>query len=314
MHAPTIQEVMEPFIGYPKVIQQAILRVETHPSFSVLTKAGKRVLKQLLTRASKENGAEPVRARLDRVADASGVHYRTVQRVMTTLGTLGWVTRITDGRGQFGMFASNQFRLSPELCKLICLPHEDLKEENNTNAAQMSDGTYIDFIDLTFKKDQLEISKQKLKSKPITLPDELLEITKVGLKPSGICKLRGHAHDRGYKLEHIWQVARERILEIKATGNRVYRYLLAMICKDADYAQRAEQCKRMHADAFSHVQARTKAQKETAEKLEKSIALADKKVQEQVKDLPKGRAGNIAAMREILNRAKTTDTIGVISH
>jgi hypothetical protein len=41
MHIPTIEEVIQPYTHLPKTIQQAILRIETHPSFSVLTKASR---------------------------------------------------------------------------------------------------------------------------------------------------------------------------------------------------------------------------------------------------------------------------------
>ena len=248
MHIPTIDEVLQPYISYPKVIQQAILRVETHPSFSVLTKSAKKVLQSLLTRANQHNAEVPIKARLDLVAEGAGVSYKTVQRAMTLLKEIGWIAAVSEGRTEWGVFTSMRYRFSTNLCSLVNLPTKSTSIDNLANKTKMSDGAV--YVDLSFKEDQRKISIEKQGTTPITLPEELREIETFGIKETGICKLRGIAYSAGHKLEHVWIVAKEHCQRLGIQGGRLYRYLLAMILKTSDYAARSEQVGRIQTTAL----------------------------------------------------------------
>jgi hypothetical protein len=243
MYVPTIEDVLQPYCSYPKAIQQAILRVESHPSFSILTKAAKKVVKSLLTRANQHNAEVPIKARLDLVADSAEVSYKTVQRTMSLLKTIGWITTISEGRTEWGVYTSMHYRFSSDFCCLVNLPTKNKFPEDLAQETKMSDGAV--YVDLSFKEDQRKISIKNQNTKPITLPDALREIETFGIKESGICKLRGIAYSAGYQLEHIWIVAKERCQNSGIQGGRLYRYLLAMILKTSDYAGRAAQVGRI---------------------------------------------------------------------
>ncbi|BBB70163.1 hypothetical protein UNDYM_5910 (plasmid) [Undibacterium sp. YM2] len=243
MHVPTIHDVIKPYQKYPKVIQQSILRVETHPAFSILTKAGKRVLKCLLTRVNQGNGEIPIRARLDLVAEGADVSYKTVQRTMRILKSLTWLSPVSPGRTDWGTFSSFRYQFSADFCSLVKLPTKSKTINQIEDETILSDGTV--YIDLSFKEDQLKISLENKGKNPITLPEELREMEKFGIKESGICKLRGLAHTAGYKLEHIWTVARSYCEKFGVNGNRLYLYISKMIQTTSDYEKRALQILRM---------------------------------------------------------------------
>lgn len=238
MQTPTIESVLAPFRSYPKNIQQAIFRVETHPSFSVLTRSMRKVLKAFLTRASKSDGLAPIKARVDRLAEEADVCTKTVQRTIATLRKLGWLSQMSDGRSDWGVYTFRIYAFSRELCELVALPFAGKKEARETD---LSDGL---IEDLSFKKDQQEISRKNRKGMPVDLPADLQEIVAMGVKDTGVAKLRGLAHDAGHKLEDIFTVAKSRLKDLQATGNRVYRYLERMIARRSDYAGRAGQIER----------------------------------------------------------------------
>lgn len=299
MHAPTLEEVMQPYLGCKKTIQQAILRVETHPSFRDLTKTGKRVLKRLVTRMSESDGLTPIKANIQTVANEAEAGYRTVQRVLVQLNEFGWITKlsnnVTGERGQFGYFKTVQYRFSSAFCELVNIPCAQEKTNASANTPTLADRSLSESFDLNYSKDQQEIRRKSQTEKPITLPNKLLDIAKFDVKLPLICKLRGYAHQRGYQLEDVWECARGAIVQTGATGFRVYRYLQTMIAKEVDYASRAWQLGRLH-------QNKPRKPKELSETVKKSIAQADAMIQNAVAELPKGRAGNIAAMRALLKK------------
>ncbi|MBC3911370.1 hypothetical protein [Undibacterium umbellatum] len=244
MHVPTVHDVIKPYQKYPKVIQQSILRVETHPAFSILTKAGKRVLKCLLTRVNQGDGEFPIRARLDMVAEGADVSYKTVQRTMQILKSLTWLSPVSPGRTDWGTFSSFRYQFSADFCSLVKLPTKSKTINQIEDETILSDGTV--YIDLSFKEDQLKISLENKGKNPITLPEELRELEAFGVKETGICKLRGLAHTAGYKLEHIWTVAKSYCEKFRINGNRLYRYISRMIQTTSDYEKRALQILRMN--------------------------------------------------------------------
>ena len=251
MHSSTVEELLQPYLQYPVMIQRAILLVETNPRFLCLTRCMKKVLKTLLTRTSKIDGTKEIRARVDTVAFQAAVSTKTVQRTLCTLRELGWISQTSDGRSEEGCFTSRRYAFSASLCEIVALP---CKKVISTEETILSDGAV--YVDLSFKKDQQAIRKQnqeqrRLKNddaKKIQLPEELRAIEALGVKDTGVAKLRGMAFASGYDLADVFCVAKERLQELKASGGRVYRYLAAMINnpKPSDYAARARQITRTH--------------------------------------------------------------------
>lgn len=245
MRAYTLEDIVQPYQHYPKIIQQAVLRAHTHPTFLVLTKSMRKVLCALLTRASQKNGLQPIKARTDRVAEEADVSEKTVQRAVAAFRQLGWIKPLDTQRSEYGLFTARQYAFTEELCALVELPHQGSRTETTcTQETEMSTGAV--YVDLSYKKDLREISVKNREANPISLPQTLRDIVEMGVKETGVCKLRGLAHQAGYRLEDIFNLARTRLQAIGATGNRVYRYLLSMIEKRSDYAARAAQLKRQN--------------------------------------------------------------------
>jgi hypothetical protein len=222
----------------------------------------KAVLKALLTRASVRDGTIPIKARHDIVAMEADVHEKTVQRTIAKLLSAKWIERITEGRSQWGVFTYRQYRFSDDLCRIVSLPVKGKATEASLQETLMSDGAV--YVDLSFKKDHQEILLQKRtnnpEANPITLPETLHQIIELGIKPSGVCKLRGMAHAKGYDLADIFMVAKKRLGEMKATSGRVFRYLTAMIDnpKPTNYAARASQIERSGVIAAIAVQTKNR--------------------------------------------------------
>lgn len=296
MHIPTIEEVIQPYTHLPKIIQQAILRIETHPSFSVLTKASRAVLRQIITRADKMNAYVPVKANLDRLAQESGCHYRTVQRALSCLYQAGFVTRITDGRGEFGLWSSNQFRISRQLAAIAGLKY--LEEGEGATADSPDPVNEIEaFYEKSIEVDRREISDKNRNKIAISLPDGLLEIEGHGLNKYGICRLRGHACNRGHDLLNVWLAAKDYVVSKKIQGGRLYKYLIAMIVKNVDYKARALQASRI--DATTKAGSASQDAIRKAEAIAESIAAAEKKKDDEIASIPKGRGAAMQALMEL---------------
>ncbi|MEC4723720.1 hypothetical protein RY831_31855 [Noviherbaspirillum sp. CPCC 100848] len=258
MRAYTLEDIVQPYQHYPKIIQHAILRAHTHPTFLVLTKSMRKVLCALLTRTSQKNGLQPIKARTDRVAEEADVSEKTVQRAVATFRQLGWLRPLDSKRSEYGLFTTRQYAFTEELCSLVELPHEgSISETNCTQGTEMSTGAI--YVDLSYKKDLRKISLKNRESNPITLPQALRDIVGMGVKETGVCKLRGLAHQAGYRLEDIFKIAQTRLKAIGATGHRVYRYLLSMIEKRSDYAERAAQLDRQGEQTQLHQSCKTDA-------------------------------------------------------
>lgn len=248
MRAYTLDDVLGPYRGYPKAIQQAILLAHTHPAFLVLTRGTRKVLCALLTRASKDNGMRGMKARVDRLAEEASVSTKTVQRALGALRELGWLALPDDeGRSEYGVFCSRSYHFTASLCELVRLPCTGQTSAEVTQETKMSDGAV--YVDLTFKEDQRKISIEKSKGKPVDLPKELQDAAKeFCIKDTGIALLRGLAHREGHRLESIVAVARAYLRKSGATGHRAFRYLQAMASRPVqlvDYASRAAQAVRL---------------------------------------------------------------------
>jgi hypothetical protein len=235
-HIPSLSGLIEPFEHYPKVIRQAILLVESHPSITlILTRATRRVLRALVARCDRLNGSKPFEAPFDCLAEESSTSTKTVQRALKALAKLGWVEQVGDGRDDHGSYAIRAFRLLPGLCELLRLPSSQILPRKT----KLSDGLYVN---LEFKKDHPEIQEKEQKPQgPVELPAELASLPdELEISPAGIAKLRGQAHRAGYNLAHIVACARERMRKLGVSKHRAYAYLESMIAKpNVDYAARA---------------------------------------------------------------------------
>ncbi|MET3135134.1 hypothetical protein AAKU55_005437 [Oxalobacteraceae bacterium GrIS 1.11] len=264
MHANTLDDVVRPYLHLPKTVQTALLRVETHPTFRLLTKSALMVLKALVTRASARNRTTAIRARIATVSIEADVSTKTTQRAMRTFEELGWLKAATEGRSKYGVFCSRRYVFSAEFCALVHLPTKAKPLHALPSETTMSDRAI--YIDLSFKEDLQEISLQKRLQNPtpIQLPDALRKMaSETGILDTGIAKLRGIAHQAGHKLEDVYTVAKKRLTEIGASAGRCYRYVLAVILnpKRTDFAGKAAQIERMGALQNAQTGAATGVQK-----------------------------------------------------
>ena len=255
MYTPSVNDLLQPYQQYPRIIQRAILLIETNPRFLGLTRSMKSVVKALVTRASQHDGTQPIKARVDRVAIQADVSEKTVQRTLATIRDAGWIEQVTEGRSEWGIFTFRTYRLTESMCELLNLPVRGKFSQRT----ELSDGAV--YVDLSFKEDHAKISKEKRQDKPLDLPVKLDEISVLGIKDTGVAKLRGLASDAGHQLEDIFIVARRSVAKAGATGGRLYRYLQAMIMKDSDYAARARQIERQDVKPAPAEQTKFLAQK-----------------------------------------------------
>jgi hypothetical protein len=248
VRAYTLEDILAPYRGYPKAIQQSILLAHTNPAFLVLTKSMRKVLCALLTRASVRNGRAPLKARTDRLAAEAGVSTKSVQRAIGAFCELGWMALPdTTRRAETGVFCSKTYSLTEALCRLIQLPTEEARGDDISPETKMSDGAV--YVDLTFKEDQRKTSLEKSKGKPVQLPNELrAAASEFSIRETGIAALRGIAHQTGHRLESILAVARAYLRRTGAAGHRAFRYLQVMALRpkaEVDYDRRAAQLVRL---------------------------------------------------------------------
>lgn len=251
MHAQTLDDIVRPYKHLPKVVQTALLRVETHPTFRALTKSAIKVLKALVTRANAKNALVPIKARVDTVALQADVSTKTAQRAIRTFDQIGWVKAASDGRSEYGVYCAKRYVFSEDLCSLLMLPTASKPTPIEQAETQMSDGG---IHDLSFKKDQREISLQNRQENHtgIELPATLQAMAQeTGIKDTGIAKLRGMAHRLGHKLEDVYLVAKKHLAVIGQNSARAYCYVQAMLAnpKRTDFAAKAAQLARMNAAA-----------------------------------------------------------------
>lgn len=233
MYLPTVESKLAPYLRYPKIIQRAVLLVDTHPTINHLTEATRNVLKAMLTRASQWDGRTPVKARVDVLAEQAECSTKSVQRALATFRKIGWLKEMSAGRNEWGVYCYRSYTFSDELVGLVGLP-------GPAQRTQMSDGAV--YVDLTFQDDLKTIEQEKREANPtpVQLPPELAAITtELAISDKAVAKLRGMAHAAGHQLQDIVAVARDHLVAAKATGNRVFGYLATMIGTPSDYAGRA---------------------------------------------------------------------------
>lgn len=245
MPAITLDDVARPYLHLPTAVQTALMRVETHPTFRALTKGTLRVLKAMVSRASAANGSSIIKAKVSKLAEEAGVHYKTAQRALHTFREFKWVLDATEGRSEYGVYESKRYVFTPALCELIHLPTKGKPNASAAQETEMSDGAI--YVDLSLKKDLREISIKNREGQPPTLPAVVSNIPEeTGMLETGVCKLLGVAREAGYKLEDVYLVAKPYLAKIGANAARSFRYLYAMLTnpKKVDYAGKAAQERR----------------------------------------------------------------------
>lgn len=250
MHAQTLNDVIEPYRHLPTVIQTALLRVETHPTFRTITGGMLKVLKALVTRASATNGTAAIRARLDRVSLEADVSTKTVQRAMRAFNEFGWIEPVSENRSEHGVFCSRRYAFSPSFCALVHLPTRDKPAAALAQETEMSDGAI--YVDLSYKEDLREIAVEQRGQTPIVLhPDVQVMHAETKILDTGICMLLGMAKKINQKLADVYEVAKPYLVAADITGGRALRYIAAMLDKPIDYAAKAAQARRMTESASS---------------------------------------------------------------
>ena len=244
MYSPNVNDLIAPYVNRPRSIQKAIVLAYTRPEFSGLTRRTRGVIASLVGRCNQYDGTAPIRARLDRVAEQAEVSTKTVQRTVASLREMGWIEQVSEGRSDMGCFTFRQYRFSPAFCALVELPGS----ARNEAETKMSDGPNKEELNLKDQPGQIFEKKPKATATTITLPPELQAIKEVGIKDTGVAKLRGLAYRAGHQLADIWKVAQAALTKAGATGYRAYRYLERMILTSSDYAGRANQIKRVATD------------------------------------------------------------------
>lgn len=249
MRVQTLEEVIQPYLHLPTAIQTAILRLETHPAFRLLPRSGIPILRALVSRARATDGSIPVRARIDRLAEAAGVCYRTAQRAMKGFIEIGWISKLGPGRHECGVYQSFEWQFSQAFCELVLLPISSAAHTGNPvtpgEATEMSDGAI--YKELSLKKEYREISIKNRGETPIKLPQAVDKIPEeTGIRPTGVCKLLGMASRAGHKLEHVYLLAKPYLHNAGAKGSRAFSYLWAMLTtsKQVDYSARVAQAQR----------------------------------------------------------------------
>jgi hypothetical protein len=242
------------FQDYPAIIRPYLVKAHTHPILrNAFTKAGMRVLIDILSRAPIADLRRSIKVRLGNVAKATQTSEKTVQRVLDALLAHGWVARAhhCDGRNWLGRFCAKEYVVKNELREMIGLPIEQQMSDgenlnrsnsrylstnsvdNSVNKTEMSDGVYVN----KDVKDDLKEAFTKENLKPETraaieggIPHDLISLqTDLKLSKGGICALMALAKKFGKRLQDIWAAKKETIIKSGATAGRAYRYLMKLI-------------------------------------------------------------------------------------
>lgn len=247
---PSLNALISPHQHFPKAIQQALLLAESHPCLTAaMTRGYLRVLKALVTIVDKRDGCAPFTVLPKLLAPKAGVSGKTVQRALGTFRDSGLIEQVGDGRDDTGAFTPRTYHFTDSLARLLGLP---IGERSPSQRTKMSGDVYIN---LSLLRDQPEISDEssgtsKAEATPITLPAELASLPEeLGIKDTGIAKLRGMAHSAGHNLADIVACARARMKQLGAVNGRAFKYLARMIEKPSDYAGRAAQAGRVAAES-----------------------------------------------------------------
>lgn len=231
LYCPTAAELLQPYRKYPTAIQAAVLAVDTRPEFINLTRAQKAVLRALLTRAEAADGRKPIAVNFDRASEECGVSVKTIARTVELLIGIGWLERAGEARDEYGVFTYRQFRFTCALCDLVALPRR------HRTSSSKPVNTDLELID---QPETGAIAPEPPTPQPIELPPKLQALPEeLGIRDTGIAKLRGIASRAGHKLADIVACARRQLEQLRLRGNRAFRYLEAMCGKTSDYAARA---------------------------------------------------------------------------
>lgn len=207
--SPTVDDLLQPYRKYPPAIQAAILSIDTLPQFINLTRGQKAVLRAFLTRAARSDGTAPIMVNFEHAATEAGISTKTITRAVALLVDAGWLLRTGEDRDQYGVFTYRKFAFTPALCDLVGLP-AGKASSHRTSVSQPVN------VNRNCKEIQLKTDAMTPKVPPkVVLPPELQTCPgELGIRDSGIAKLRGAAARNGHKLADVVACAREYIVKL----------------------------------------------------------------------------------------------------
>ncbi|MET3135247.1 hypothetical protein AAKU55_005555 [Oxalobacteraceae bacterium GrIS 1.11] len=263
VHIPTLEELMAPYAHLPMTVQDALLRLETHPAFRILSDTTHRILKALLTRADKRDGRKPITARNDRLAVEAYCSTKSVKRAIDQFYALGWLHAASDGRDQNGKYSKREYLFGAGLIELVRLPVPCHLEQLRPDALGLPDNRTSE---PDFRAEQRMDAMANSDSAPrqIILPVELKAMAEThGISESGVCMLRGLAHKHGYRLQDVYGAIAHHMVTLGLRATRAFNYYRRCILnpKKTDYAGKAAQMDRLAQDAVQGARKRSHAGK-----------------------------------------------------
>lgn len=270
---------LDHYAAYPKRIRPIVLMADTQPQFrSALTPLSMAVFRSLVARLNLRNPLQPIKVKMTSLADEIGCSSRTAQRALKAILDKGWLqfNPDHDGRNWRGRFTYREFIFDRSVLPVLGIDwaqppeDEDLQVDQelpqievdflDVNASEMSDGYNVN---LNTNKDKIyegscgKPENQNLenhcdqKIDGITLPAELECLLDLGIYDRAACNLRKQARLAGYRLQDVVTVAMPYVLAQGMTHGRLNNYLLALIAKQSDYRERADQIHRSNVGSWS---------------------------------------------------------------
>jgi len=274
-HSLTYNDMLGAYAPYPAPIRPYLLRAETHPALNrLLTKSFMRVFIDILGRAPIANPLRALRLRIDVIAKNLDISTRTVDRALSFFKEQGWLSQDVrcDGRNRFGEFCTKEFILSTDLRNMLGLPtettlpqtidQEELSVDNSASETKLSHGLYR--VNKVFKKEasfqqgassiknqQTNLVSATTSQPPVTanpsastkqpkLPADLIEMAEtLQITPHGICALMRLAKQANQRLQDVWRVKRDQLLNSGAKEGRAFCYLRHLLSTGEDFAFRA---------------------------------------------------------------------------
>lgn len=117
-------------------------------------------------------------------------------------------------------------------------------EQNDLNRTGLSSGVIYE-VNKVFSLKEASLHKRGLflnteTGKTIRIPIDLLPlIDELGIKPEGVCKLMRLAGAKGHRLQDVWAVKRDQLLNSGAKEGRAVKYLEFLLNCGDDFAYRA---------------------------------------------------------------------------
>jgi hypothetical protein len=264
----TYPDMLSAYSDYPSPIRPYLLRAETHPDIRAkLTKSFMRVFIDLVSRTRIRKPEKEISVCVGKVASDLGVSTKTVTRTISLCLDSGWLSPdpLHDGRNRWGKFSARRYLVATPLRKLIGLPTEVTQAspseptEPRTQPAENADPARrletemsrgIEVNNCLLKK---EASFNKEAEKPKGLPADLRPLQReLGIDLFGIFSLMALAKQVGQRLQDVWIVKRNLLLNSGITGGRAVKYLRFLLNSGDDFAYVARKLANVTERAETH--------------------------------------------------------------